>query len=440
MANGRQHDYPLTKHWGPATNDTYLSLADAIDEAREIRAMARAGVDYRIHLDEQRLEKIKLDLQGENEEKLRIETEAKDLATVSELFEKWVVDGVSRADDNTELRRSFSKDLLPHIGPVPIKQLTDHQLRTALRIMVERGADRLAVMAYNNLVQMFAWAEQRQPWRRLLADGNPIRLVEMTRVVSPGYDFSNQRSRHLSPEEIQELHATFTSMTTLYDRSENKRTAARPVVRTTEIAIWLMLSTLCRVGELSKARWKSIDLEKGQWIIPKADTKGKRADFLVLLSPFATEKLRALKVETGSSDWCFPNVKNTNHIDVKAISKQIADRQASLKNVGDDLSKRPMKNRTKDQSSLILSNGADGSWTSHDLRRTGSTLMQSLGIDPDLIDRCQNHIILGPKVRRHYQLFQYAAEKRTAWCKLGDYLDSLIRAVPSPNKIGQPTQ
>lgn len=41
-------------------------------------------------------------------------------------------------------------------------------------------------------------------------------------------------------------------------------------------------------------------------------------------------------------------------------------------------------------------------WTPHDLWRTGATLMQSLGVSLEIIDRCQNHVLPGCKVRRHY--------------------------------------
>lgn len=63
--------------------------------------------------------------------------------------------------------------------------------------------------------------------------------------------------------------------------------------------------------------------------------------------------------------------------------------------------------------------GANGIWTPHDLRRTGATMMRQLGVSLDIIDRCQNHILHGSKVRRHYMHHDYANEKRAAWAALG---------------------
>jgi integrase len=75
---------------------------------------------------------------------------------------------------------------------------------------------------------------------------------------------------------------------------------------------------------------------------------------------------------------------------------------------------------------LVLSGGARGAWTPHDLRRTGATIMQSLGIPLDTIDRCQNHVLEGSKVRRHYFHHDYAKEKRDAWRQLGERISMIL--------------
>ena len=53
-------------------------------------------------------------------------------------------------------------------------------------------------------------------------------------------------------------------------------------------------------------------------------------------------------------------------------------------------------------------------------------MMQSLMVNPDVIDRCQNHALLGSKVRRHYLHYDYADEKREAWRLLGERLDVIL--------------
>lgn len=43
-----------------------------------------------------------------------------------------------------------------------------------------------------------------------------------------------------------------------------------------------------------------------------------------------------------------------------------------------------------------------------------------------VIDRCQNHVLPGSKVRRSYMHNDYADEKRAAWVALGAKLSTII--------------
>ena len=72
------------------------------------------------------------------------------------------------------------------------------------------------------------------------------------------------------------------------------------------------------------------------------------------------------------------------------------------------------------------SKGTKGEWTPHDLRRTGATMMQELGVTLEIIDRCQNHLLGGSKVRRHYLHHDYAKEKTEAWRLLGEKLELIL--------------
>ena len=87
------------------------------------------------------------------------------------------------------------------------------------------------------------------------------------------------------------------------------------------------------------------------------------------------------------------------------------------------------KDRTKEGTNRRHDNSlavGDREWTPHDLRRTGATMMQELGIDINIIDRCQNHVLAGSKVRRHYLKYEYKDEKAHAWAKLGERLQSIL--------------
>lgn len=250
-------------------------------------------------------------------------------------------------------------------------------------------------------------------------------LIEIEKIVSPEYDLNNQRDRILSTEEIRELQAIFQRMHADYEAAPDKRVAVQPVEQTTQCAIWIMLSTLCRVGELSMACWEHADLNAGTWFIPKANVKGNLNDFTMQLSTFAREQFRQLYQLTGTTEWCFPARNRAGHVCVKSMSKQVGDRQTMFKKGRDGNPRQPMKRRRHDNT-LVLGEGNNGAWTPHDLRRTGATMMQGLGVALDIIDRCQNHVLAGSMVRRHYLHHDYADEKREAWRLLGDRLELVL--------------
>lgn len=363
-----------------------------------------------------------------------IDIKRDDALTVQDLFNTWVTDGVRRKDGNAVLIRSFSSDVLPTICATRIVDLTEHDLRRILRALVARGVNRTAVTVRNNLKQMFAWAEKRQPWRRLLANGSPIDLIDIEQILSPEYDINKFRDRVLSADEIRELYDALQRLRSEHEQQPNKRYGPQPIEVTTELAIWIMLSTMCRVGELSVARWENVNFEQSQWFIPKTDVKGKYGSLTVYLSTFTIAQFHQLHKLTGNSTWCFPSRLREDHIDTKAIAKQIGDRQVQFKKSRDGGPRQQMLNRPHDNF-LVLGQGKHGAWTPHDLRRTGATMMQALGVSLDVIDRCQNHVLAGSKVRRHYLHHEYADEKKAAWAMLGERLNTILGDAPTATSL-----
>jgi len=352
------------------------------------------------------------------------ERQQTDNLTVGDLFKTWVRDGVARQDSNAELTRGFNKDVLPSIGKKKIRDLSEKDLLSVLRAVRARGLNRTVVILNNDIGQMLRWAEKRKPWRGLMVDGNPADLVDVDTLLDP--DYQEERDRILSADEIRELRDKFAALEADYENlpAGEKYSGIRPVNSRVQCAAWISLSTLCRIGELLKAEWRHVDLDSGTWYVPAENTKGrrgKRQDHHVFLSPFAISQFKRLQTETGETRYCFPSTSKDSHVCVKTVSKQIGDRQCRFKNRS-----KPLPGRQHNDT-LVLAGGANGEWTPHDLRRTGATMMQSLGITLDIIDRCQNHVMKG-KVRRHYLHHDYAKEKAEAWQLLGGRIEAILNA------------
>ena len=399
------------------------SLAQIRAERDEMRVSVTKGVDPSIARKAARIEAQAAIIATI----ANAERESAENKTVTDLFEEWMRDGVSRQDGNTELRRSFTKDVLPIIGNKPLRNLTEKDLLTVLRSVKARGLNRAVVIRSKDIGQMLRWAEKRKPWRALMVDGNPADLIDVNKLLD--HDYQEQRDRLLSIDEIRELRDILARLERDYDAlpAGQKYSGIRPVNPRVQCAVWICLSTLCRIGELLKSEWRHVDLEKGTWLIPANATKGhkgKRQDHHVFLSSFAVKQFKRLKEKSGHTPFCFPSKDESNHVDTKTVSKLIGDRQCSFKN-----RKNPLSGRHHDDS-LVLSQGNSREWTPHDLRRTGATMMQELGVPLDIIDRCQNHLLGGSKVRRHYLHYDYAKEKNEAWNILGQHLETIF-ACPS---------
>ena len=392
-----------------------LSLASIRKNRDSAKKLVSEGVDPRqkkiadkIEAQASILEIIRVDEQKRSEE-----------LKFNYLFDFWIKDGVSRSDGNKYILQSFVKHAIPVLGNIQLRHLSEHHLRDLYRKIIATGKVATAVELSKDIGQMLRWGEKRKPWRALMADGNPSELVEIKKLVPKGY--SKERKRMLSVDELKKLKRIFDKTFKDYLEAPKKYGVERALKNEVQLAMWICLSTLCRIGELLMAEWKHIDFEARTWFIPAENVKGEdseKRDQLVYLSDFALEKFKQLHTHTGDSLWTFPARYKIGHVCVKSASKQVGDRQIKFKNRTKKLQARVENN------SLVL---GDEEWTPHDLRRTGATMMQQLvpKVSRDVINLCQNHVI-GTKVDRVYLLDDYADEKKDAWYRLGNKLEAIL--------------
>lgn len=382
-------------------------------ERNKARSLAKSGVDPRVN---KKAEKI--DAQALVEATIKTEElKQAEKRTFNDLYDVWIKDGVNRSDSNKYLQQSFSKHVLPALGSIELKSLTENHLRDLYRSVVTSGKNATAVELSKDVKQMLSWAEKRKPWRKLLEDGNPSDLVDVSLLLP--HTYTKERSRILSPAELKNLKSIFETITAAYNTAPNKYEAERPLKKEVQIALWLCLGTLCRIGELLKTEWQHVDFQKRTWFIPAANTKGergKKSSQLVYLSNFTCDQFKQLHALTGDSVWAFPARYQVGPVNVKSTSKLVGDRQAKFKQ-----RTRKLKCRVENDSLVLGSQ----EWTPHDLRRTGATMMQKLRINRDVINLCQNHVI-GTKVDRVYLLDDYADQKNEAWNKLGDEIEKIL--------------
>lgn len=326
--------------------------------------------------------------------------------TVRRLFEQWqrveltpltLADGTrtGRKDGGQWVLDSFERRLFPKLGEIAAEDVRKADLLAILDECKADGRRRTANVLLADMRQMFRFAAEREIVLR-----NPLEGIKRANVG--GKDV--ERDRTLTDDEIKKLWAAMPTA------NLGARSAA---------AIWLILSTACRVGEAMGARWEHVNLERKTWFLP--ETKNQR-DHLIHLSDFAANQiavlagLREVNAAGAPIPWIFPNSAGSGPVDIKSFGKQLADRQRPPE--------RKLRNRAKNTIALALPGGR---WTAHDLRRTAATIMARLGVSTDVIDECLNHK-LQSKVARVYIKDRRLAEQARAFDALGLQISKLIDA------------
>jgi integrase len=378
-------------------NEGTMTLAEAGQRAKELAGLHKSGIkDVKQHLEAEEAARVAARDAGHAriaaEKTAQEEAKARLAArkTVQDLFDHWAkVDLINRKDGGDEVRRMFKKDVLPALGALPLAEVKKGHITEVTDALLARGVNRMAKLIFSLMRQMFRFAVDRD-----LLTHDPTASIRKAKIG--GKDV--ERDRVLSEEEITTLA---------------KQAPAAGLLPSTEAAIWIALSTCCRIGELLNARWENIDLKTASWIIPAEDSKNGKAH-TVTLSKFAAQHFRRLEAFSGESEWCYPNTKDTGPVCSKTVTKQLGDRQRQP-------DQGIMSNRSARAQSLLLKGGK---WTPHDLRRTGATLMTALGVLPEVAERCLNHTEEN-KVKRTYQRHSYAKEMAEAWTVLGQHLEWL---------------
>ena len=173
----------------------------------------------------------------------------------------------------------------------------------------------------------------------------------------------------------------------------------------------LFLLTMVRKSELQDATWDEVDFENALWSILKERMKRSRAHN-VYLSRQALDVIVALKTCAGNSRYLLP-------------SRYDADAPMS----------RATFNRVT--YSVVERANAEGlplaAFTVHDLRRTGSTVLNEIGFNSDWIEKCLAHED-GRSSRGVYNKAEYEQQRRHMMQQWADLIDAWVegrRHVPS---------
>src|SRR3981189_684763 len=167
------------------------------------------------------------------------------------------------------------------------------------------------------------------------------------------------------------------------------------------IGLKLILFTMVRKSDLLDAVWNEVDFENALWSIPKERMKRGKAHN-VYLSRQTLDIMIALKTCAGNSRFLLP-------------SRYDAD--------------APMSRATFNRVTYAVVERAKAEglplepFTVHDLRRTGSTLLNELGFNSDWIEKCLAHED-GRSSRGVYNKAEYEVQRRHMMQEWSDIIDA----------------
>jgi integrase len=162
-------------------------------------------------------------------------------------------------------------------------------------------------------------------------------------------------------------------------------------------AMMFQAYTFVRPGELRRAEWMEIDVEKEEWRIPESKMKMRRTH-IVPLARQSIAILDEIRPITGHGRFIFPSGRTPDGS--RPMSENAVT--ASLRRMGFE----------KDE------------MTGHGFRSMASTLLNENGFNVDWIERQLAHVE-GNSVRAAYNYAEYLPERRKMMQWWADYLDGL---------------
>jgi integrase len=309
------------------------------------------------------------------QEKQHDKRRLKEAKRFGEFGEKWFQES-RMADSTRAMRRSiYERDILPTFRNRLLTEITPDDLRMMCGKVKERGAPATAVHVRDIVKLIFAFA-----------------ILHGEKVANPADEVGPAsiatfvpKDRSLSPAEIRIMLGQLEHVPTL------------PTIR---LGMKLFLLTMVRKSELQDATWDEVDFENAVWSIPKERMKRSKAHN-VYLSQQAVDIFIALKTCAGNSRYVLP-------------SRYDADAPMS----------RATFNRIT--TAVVVRAKKEGlplePFTVHDLRRTGSTLLNELGFNSDWIEKCLAHED-GRSSRGVYNKAEYEHQRRhmmQEWSNLVD--------------------
>lgn len=337
---------------GRDSNPKWVSLGNypetSLKQAREKRDLCRSWLDNG---------------KDPKTELLLAQNERLKPVTVEDAIEYWLVEYASEHRKNIDKHRAqFKRHIYPYIGNLPLEKV-ETPLWLECFDRIRKGIPGKQRPARVSAGQVLQGTKQALIFcrKRRYAISHALDDINILDVGSK----QQKRERFLTEAELTDVLQLIRSSKLLpyYDN-----------------LIWILIVFGARTQEVRLSTWDEWDFEKGVWTVPKANSK--TAEKIVRPIPESMRSwLLELKARTLKSGYVLGELK----------------RPEAVSQFGGGLWKR-LKH--------------DEKWTLHDFRRTLSTRLNDLGVQPHIVEHLLGHTVGG--VAGIYNRSQYLVEKEKA--------------------------
>lgn len=303
------------------------TIAGAKVAATEARAKIMAGTDV---AREKRLEKI--DRAGSK--------------SFAELAADYLEKNLPGMAENTRKQRVYhvEKLIVPRIGAIPANEVTGADIVNLLEKVGQKHGPKVAALMKVTINEVV-----KHGLSRLVIATNPAAGVSVKAICGPGEP---------KRERLKLTEAELRALLPALDGGMSESCA---------LSLRILLATCTRISELMAAAWRDVDLERGEWTVPKSKTSSK--PFVIPLAPPVIDWFQRLQVLSCGSRFVLPGHKPSLHRTPYSVALAIDSLTANLPEVR--------------------------RFTPHDCRSTARSHLAALGVPVLVAERCLNQALGG---------------------------------------------
>jgi site-specific recombinase XerC len=293
-----------------------------------------------------------------------------------------------------DAKRTLQLHVLPHFKGRSLPDLKASDVTAVLDKLHGRKA--LLRNTYALLRLLFNWAKGR----------GDLATSPMEGIPSP--DKVKDRKRVLTPDEVLALWRVSYKLNSPFGAY-----------------VRLLITTLQRRNEVAGLPWKELDQASSTWRIDGERAKNDE-DHLVPLNRLALADLDGLGWKRRGLVF-----STTGTTAISGFSRLKARIDRLMLPVLQEIANRRAEVLGEPSHAVTIE-----PWRLHDIRRTGTTQMQALGIPIEVTERAINHKSgEASGIRAVYNLHEYQPEKRRAFDLWGAYLERVISGDDASNVV-----